>query len=414
MLSFESAYQLVLEQTPHPEPETVGLLAAVGHVLAEPLVADMDVPPFDRAVMDGFALRSADSRDGPFDLKIIGEVAAGSISPLSVAAGQAVQIMTGAAVPAGADAIEMIEVCDLKGQSVQMSRRLRAGERIAAKGSEVAQDQVVLEAGRLIGAAETALLAMFGKTQVAVYRRPSVAILATGDELVPPSTRPGPGQIRNSNSYALAAQLKLCGIEAELLGAASDRVEDLREKIAGGLQKDLLLLTGGVSAGKYDLVAGVLQALGVEIFFDRLAVKPGKPVTFGRKGTTLVFGLPGNPVSAYVSFETLVVPSIRKRAGFRLAGPFGVAGRLEASIRNPGDRALFAPARVWYEGGWRIAPIETRGSADIFRFSTADALVYLEKDVTSLDAGAEAVAYLLPDYLNRRAQTKDQGLRTKD
>lgn len=404
MLSFESAYQLVLEQTPNPETETVGLLAAVGHILAEPLVADMDVPPFDRAAMDGFALRSEDSRDGPFDLKIIGEVAAGTISPLSVAAGQAIQIMTGAAVPAGADAIEMIEACDLEGESVQLSRRLRAGERIAAKGSEVAQDQVVLEAGRLIGAAETALLAMFGRLQVTVYRKPSVAILATGDELVPPSTRPGPGQIRNSNSYALAAQLKLCGIEAELLGAASDRVQDLREKIAGGLQKDLLLLTGGVSAGKYDLVAGVLQALGVEIFFDRLAVKPGKPVTFGRKGTTLVFGLPGNPVSAYVSFETLVAPSIRKRAGFRFAGPYKVAGRLEASIRNSGDRALFAPARVWYEGGWRIAPIETRGSADIFRFSTADALVYLEKDVAWLDAGAEAVAYLLPDYLNRRAQ----------
>jgi len=408
MLSFESAYQLVLEQTPHPETEIVGLLAAVGHILAEPLVADMDVPPFDRAAMDGFALRSEDSRDGPFDLKIIGEVAAGTISPLSVAEGQAIQIMTGAAVPAGADAIEMIEACDLEGQSVKLSRRLRAGERIAAKGSEVAQDQVVLEAGRLIGAAETALLAMFGKTHVAVYRRPSVAILATGDELVPPSTRPGPGQIRNSNSYALAAQLKLCGIEAELLGAAYDRVQDLREKIAGGLQKDLLLLTGGVSVGKYDLVAGVLQTLGVEIFFDRLAVKPGKPVTFGRKGTTLVFGLPGNPVSAYVSFETLVAPSIRKRAGFRFAGPYRVAGRLEASIRNSGDRALFAPARVWYEGGWRIAPIETRGSADIFRFSKADALVYLEKGVTSLDAGAEAVAYLLPDYLSRVQVTSDQ------
>lgn len=410
MLSFESAYQIVLEQTPNPETETIGLLGVGGYILAEPLVADMDVPPFDRAVMDGFALRSEDSRDGPFELKVIGEVAAGSISSLSVAAGQAAQIMTGAAVPAGADAIEMIEECGLQGHSVRLSRRLRAGDRIAAQGSEVARDQIVLEAGRLIGAAETALLAMFGKTQVAVYRKPSVAILATGDELVPPSSRPGPGQIRNSNSYALAAQLKLCGIEAELLGTASDRVADLREKIAEGLQSDLLLLTGGVSAGKYDLVAGVLRALGVEIFFERLAVKPGKPVTFGRKAKTLVFGLPGNPVSAYVSFETLVAPSIRKRAGFRFAGPHRIAGRLEASIRNPGDRALFAPARVWYEDGWRIAPIDTRGSADIFRFSTADALLYLEKGVTSLDAGAEAVAHLLPDYLNRssgRQRTKD-------
>ena len=286
VLGFAEALDLVLRhaaQVRPPGSEQVALLASAGRVLAGEVLADRDQPPFDRATRDGFAVRAEDFTAGQ-RLGIAGQVRAGEAWVGELASGCAIEIMTGAPVPYGADAVAMLEYADQAGSEVWATagRSLQAGENIVRRASEARQGDILLASGAAIGAAEIALAASCGCVQLAVYRQPKVAIVATGDELVELDQTPQPHQIRNSNSYALAAMVQAAGGRAQRLPIARDTRDDLRDRIAEGCKSDLLLLSGGVSAGKYDLVEDVLAEFGAEFFFTGVKMQPGKPVVFGR------------------------------------------------------------------------------------------------------------------------------------
>ena len=279
---------------------------ALGRVLAGDVVADSDLPPFDRAQMDGYAVRAADTAGAPVRLRLVGEAAAGEGWRGQLGAGEAVRIMTGAPLPAGADSVQQVEVTrELEGGGVvEVERSTQPGQFFVTRGSEIRAGETVLRAGESVGAAGMAVLASFGYAEVEVYRRPRVAVLATGSELVAAAERPGADQIRDSNTYSLAAYAALAGAEVERLPLAGDEPELLRRLIEeAAARADVLILSGGVSMGRYDFTKAALDSLGAEIFFERVRLRPGKPTVFARlpdEGRTLVFGLPGNPVSVSV------------------------------------------------------------------------------------------------------------------
>ena len=308
-LTFEEARACVLREVPAAvagarNTEIVALADADGRVLAEVICADRDYPPFARAVRDGFAVRA---QDIPGELRVTGEVRAGETSSARVQPGEAVEIMTGAAVPQGADAVVMVEHTTREAELVKIGRSLKSGENISPRGEEASSGVVLLEPGRRLGYTDIAVLAMVGRTEVRVFRRPKVAILSTGDEIVEAGEKPGPVQIRNSNAASLAAQVRRAGGDPQILPIARDNDESTRTLVAQGLEADVLLLSGGVSAGKYDIVERVLADHGVQFFFDRVLIQPGQPVVFGSAvkdgARKFVFGLPGNPVSTMVTFE---------------------------------------------------------------------------------------------------------------
>lgn len=408
MLDVQEAQNIVLQHTPPGRAVTLPLESAPDHYLAVDVIADMDVPPFDRAAMDGYALRAEDVQATPAFLEVIGESPAGLVPTFTIGHGQAARIMTGAVVPAGADAVQMVE----KTEAGEAERRVRVlmpvgvGDNITRRGVEVRRGQKVLTAGRYLGAGEIAVLAMFGHVSVLVWQKPTVAVLATGDELVEPCENPKPGQIRNSNSYALAAQLRTVGLQATRLTVAKDTKADLRMRIVEGLAYDLLLLTGGVSMGKYDLVEEILAELGIAVFFDHVAIKPGKPVVFGRKGDGLIFGLPGNPVSSYVTFECLVRPALLKWMGGPTDALLMVTGELENRIKQKPGRMAFLPAwSVWDHGRWSVKVLPSKGSADIVAFSLANSLFVFPKDRTVYEPGDPVSVLLLDDFFRRRRAT---------
>jgi molybdopterin molybdotransferase len=337
--------------------ERVALLASAGRVLAGNVVTDRDQPPFDRSTRDGFAVGAAEWMAGS-RLRVVGQVRAGEVwTGGELGSGCAVEIMTGAAVPKGADAVAMVEHVEQGGGKVwaAVGRKLRAGENVVARGSEARQGEALLTAGTMVGAAEIALAAACGYVELDVYKRPVVAIVATGDELVEPEQRPAAHQIRNSNSYALAAMVEVAGGKARRMAIARDTREDLRERISEGRGCDLLLLSGGVSAGKYDLVEEVLAEFGAEFLFTGVRMQPGKPVVFGclprgselasqqvsgsakAGGWTHFFGLPGNPVSTQVTFHCFVAPMLRAMCGAGAAGLMFVQATLGEEVRaKPG------------------------------------------------------------------------------
>ena len=324
LIDFSIALEIVLREAATlrvPKAERVALLASRDRILAEPIIADRDHPPFDRATRDGFAVRAADWSAG-MKLRVIGQVRAGDAwADQGIGSGEAVEIMTGAPVPSGADAVAMVEHAEQSGDHVSAisGRTLRVGENIVPRSSEARAGDTLLQPGIAIGASEIALAAACGHAEFNVYQRPRVAILATGDELVEISESPAPHQIRNSNSYALAALVAAAGADPGRLRFARDNRDDLRERIAQGRTWDLLLLSGGVSAGKYDLVEEVLAEFGAEFFFTSVKMQPGKPVVFGRiphnGGWQSFFGLPGNPVSTEVTFHSFVAPFLRALCG---------------------------------------------------------------------------------------------------
>jgi molybdopterin molybdotransferase len=336
--------------------ETVPLNKAWGRVLAEEVKADRDYPPFHRATRDGFAVRSQDVALAGVVLTLAGEVRAGEHFPHTLQAGQCVQIMTGAPLPAGADAVTMIEHSSIQGDRVELERPLEPFENVVRQGSEAAQGRPILPPGRLLGTGEIGLLASVGKARVAVYHKPKVAILPTGDEIVPLEQQPEWFQIRNSNSAMLAAQVRAAGAVPQELPIGPDAIEALRSLVREGLQADLLLLSGGVSMGKYDFVEEVLADLGAEFYFQSVAIRPGKPLVFGRAQDTFFFGLPGNPVSSFVTFELFARPAIGALAGRTFERPGFLRALLEHPIRHKTDLTMFMPARV-----------ETRDSEPVVR-----------------------------------------------
>ena len=404
MVTVEKALEIVLAHTPTLPAEVALIDGALGRVLAEDVAADLDLPPFDRAAMDGYAVRAADASSSPVVLEVIGQVRAGQSSDRPLAPGQALQVMTGAPVPAGASAVIPVE----KTRSLDGGRRVELqvvaepGAHIARQGCEVRAGEVVLQAGVTLDPAAIGVLAAVGRGRVAVGRRPTVAVLSTGDELVDVWETPGRARIRNSNGYAVTAQARWAGAEVRSLGIVPDQADRIAEAVREGFRSDVLLVSGGVSAGAYDLVEEVLARFDTGLLFTRVAVKPGAPLVFGRRGDRLVFGLPGNPVSAQVTFELFVRPALLRLQGARVVTRPPVRVTLAEAVSNRSGRRAYAPARVRLEDGRLQAwPVTSQGSADLVAHARANAMVILEPDQTRAEAGASLEALLLGNFLER-------------
>jgi molybdopterin molybdotransferase len=380
MLAVSEAQAIVLHHARPLSPIDAPLTGdALGLVLAEDVASDLDMPPFDKALMDGYAVRAADLTHIGGSLAVIEEVTAGCTPKRIVGPGQATRIMTGAPMPDGADAVVMVERTRvLDDKQVRLEETARAGQNVLARGEEMRRGQTVLSAGAILRPQEFGVLASVGRTTIKVYPRPRVALLATGDELVEASQVPGPGQIRNSNGPMLAAQVLRAGGIPHALGIGRDRVDHLRGLIAEGLRAPILLLSGGVSAGKLDLVPGVLQELGVQPHFHSVKLKPGKPLLFGTVDGALVFGLPGNPVSSLVCFELFVRPAIRELAGHADPGPIELRALLTEDFPYRSDRPTYHPAWLEYrENGWSVRPVPWFGSPDLRGLTRANSFVIL-------------------------------------
>jgi molybdopterin molybdotransferase len=405
MISVEEALGILLSDLPARRVEQVPFQSALSRVLAEDLVATSDIPPFYRSAVDGYAVLAADVQNAPVELALIGESRAGGGMPGSMQSGDAMTIMTGAPVPDGADAVQMVELCRPldEGRKVSILKPVQARENIAPRGSEAKAGETILKTGHRVGPAEIAVMATFGYSQVKVYRKPRVAIFATGDELVEFNQSPRPDQIRNSNAYCLASQLRLMDLDAEYLGIVRDDKEELQRKMIEGLERDVLIITGGVSMGEYDFVHHVFQALGLEILFSKVAIKPGKPTVFARRGNNLVFGLPGNPISALITFECFVRPVLGRLCGMTSPELPRMKGELLADMKQSPGRTAFMPAWVsWKEDGWKVEPLLWKSSADIVGFTGANAAFIFPKHRDFLGKGEIVELMLLPDFFARQ------------
>jgi len=394
LLTFEEARHTVEREAAAARPgrlEFVPLPEALGRVLAKPVTADRDYPPFRRAMRDGYALRAADLAELPVFLEVVGEIKAGA-DPKDVAErlakGQAAAIMTGAPAPEGSDAVVMVEYTSLDGDRVKVTRAVQEGDNIVPVGSEAHARDVLLEPGSRMDFSALAVAASVGQENVWVYRRPVVGILATGDEIVEVDVRPGPHQIRNSNSYSLAAQVQEAGGEPRMLGIARDDSDHLQELIAEGLETDLLLLTGGVSMGKYDLVEPVLGEFAAEFFFTGAQIQPGKPIVFGRAKTKPFFGLPGNPVSTMVTFALFVRPMLEALAGQKALPLQFLHARLKSEIKTKTGLTRFLPGML--SGEFERAEVDLarwHGSGDVASTAKANCYVVVPPDRDRIAVG---------------------------
>jgi molybdopterin molybdotransferase len=404
MIPVEKALEIVLSRVEPLPAEEIDFTEAPGRLLREDVTADSDLPPFRRSAVDGYAVRASDTTPVGAKLKLVGSVPAGTYPDFRVGPGEAASIMTGAPVPEGADAVEMVEQSRESPDGVILLQRVASGENVAPQGAEVRRGEVVLKRGTRLDAAAVAVAATVGKTRLSVGRRPAVSVTATGDELVDPRKTPGPGQIRNSNGFSLVAQLRSIGIDARFLGVAQDSETSLRGFIEKGLEGDVLLLSGGVSMGRYDLVEKVLLELGVEILVDAVALKPGKPLVFGvADGGKLVFGLPGNPVSTMVTFELFVRMAIARLEGAGRPLRENLQARLLGGLSSRGPRRAYLPGwlRTGEEGDLVATPIPSKGSADIVAFSKGNALLIVPEGRDSLEVGDMVSVHPLDSYLHK-------------
>ena len=379
-LTFVDARETVLRTVRHgrsyPAVEEVPLAEAAGRVLASDAAADRDSPAVTRSVRDGYAVRSVDL---PGKLEMIGEVRAGERFAGVLAAGQAVEIMTGAPIPSGADAVVMIEHTRREGSRVVIDRAADAWQFINPRGCEAAEHEVLLHAGKRLDYTDIALLASVGRSRIGVYRRPVVAIVPTGDEIVEVHEIPEEFQVRNSNAWSLAAQVTRAGGTPEVLPVARDTVEHTRQIVAQGLEADLLLLSGGVSAGKYDVVEQVLAEFGAEFYFDRVLIQPGQPLVFGRARGKFFFGLPGNPSSTMVTFEVFARAALELLAGQEETALHLPLARLTCEFRHRLGLTRFLPARLSADAA-EVTPVNWHGSGDIPALTRANAYLVADPD----------------------------------
>jgi molybdopterin molybdotransferase len=402
VVTFEEARHIVerhARKISSPETEMIDLLGAAGRVLAESIVADRDFPPFPRATRDGFAVRACDIEHVPAKLQLVGEIKAGGANDsIIVNAGQTASIMTGAPLPTGADAVVMGEYTSHADNLVEINRSVKSGENFVARSAEAHRGETLLDGGTQLDHAAIAIAASVGKNRLRVFRKPRIAVLATGDEIVQVDQTPGPSQIRNSNTYSLAAQIQRAGGDAILLPIAPDEPKRLKALIEEGFKSDLLLLAGGVSMGKYDLVEQVLAELQAEFYFTGAQIQPGRPVVFGscQQGRTKVsdshrqyfFGLPGNPVSTMVTFELFVRPVIHALAGGKPQALIFLKARLKSEIRTKTGLKRFLPAVL--SGEFENTEIELaswQGSGDIAALARANCYLVIPPDREQIAAG---------------------------
>lgn len=402
MISVAKAIQIVKEQTHSLPPERISLTAARGRILAEDIIADSDLPPFDRSQMDGYALRAGDIRNPPAQLRIVGESAAGRGWHHELHAGEAVRIMTGAPVPAGADSVQQIELTrELEGGTlVEIQEPVENGRSIVKHGSEVKAGETVVHAGEQINAAMVAALASFGYAQVKVGKRPRVAVLATGSELVAVDQKPAQDQIRDSNNYSIGAYAEIAGATIERLPLAGDDTALLKGQIGEAAERsDVVVTSGGVSMGAYDFTKSALIELNAEIFFERVSLRPGKPIVFARlTNGTLVFGLPGNPVSVSVTFNLFARTALLATQGAKEPELREEWARLARSVKGSMDRESYLPARLGTdEEGHQLAePLKWGGSSDFVAFTQATALVIVPAGIKEIEEGSRVRVVRLP------------------
>ncbi|MFN0084381.1 MAG: gephyrin-like molybdotransferase Glp [Blastocatellia bacterium] len=390
MLRIEDALEVILGRTPLLPSEEVALAEAEGRVMREDAVSDLDLPPFDRARMDGYAVRSADAAAVPARLREVGAAAAGGSYAGVLGAGEAVRIMTGAPVPAGADAVQKIEVIrELGGGWIEIEEAVAPGQFITPRGVEARAGEVMVRAGDRVTPAVAAVLASFGAARARVSRRPRVAVISTGSELVEVHETPGPAQIRNSNTYSLAGYARAAGAEVTGAGIVRDDFDATREAIGAALaEADLVMLSGGVSMGDYDLVKPALEALGAEILVEKVAMHPGKPTVFARVGEKVVFGLPGNPVSVAVSFHLFARPALLKMQGAAEIHLPRMRAFVARAVKGAPPRRSHQPARlVIRDGRVEAEPLKWSGSSDLVAFMRADALIVVPEDRQALNEG---------------------------
>jgi molybdenum cofactor synthesis domain-containing protein len=380
MISISEAIKIIERETRTLPPESIDLSNAVRRVLAEDIVADSDLPPFDRSQMDGYAVKAADTLKSPVNLKIVGESAAGAGWHEKLKKGQAVRIMTGAPVPDGADAVQKIEVTRDEDNHVVIFEPAENGKFIIRRAAEIKKGSVVIPSGEIVTENMIAVLAAFGYSKVKAGGKPTAAILATGSEIVDVSQKPGRDQIRNSNSPMLRSFMQSCGAGAVTLPAAGDDVQGLKKQIAKGVERaDLLVITGGVSVGKYDFTKTALAELGAEVFFERVRLKPGKPTVFARLNDKLVFGLPGNPVSVAATFFLFVRMALLQMQGASRSGLKEGLAVLSAKVRGTKDRDSYLPAALSTDKKGRLIaePLRWHGSSDFVGFARAEAFIFV-------------------------------------
>jgi molybdopterin molybdotransferase len=410
VFTFENARGIVEEhasQIAPPSFETLDLQYAINRVLAEPITADRDIPPFPRSTRDGYAVRSTDLTNLPTELSLRGEIKAGATNSdlqSTLSPGEAFSIMTGAPVPSGADAVVMVEYTSLRGEQIEIQKGIAPGENIVAQGAEARSGNELLNPGTRLNETAIALAASVGKSRLKVFKRPRIAVLTTGDEIVEVDTQPGPTQIRNSNSYSLATQIHHAGGEPVLLPIAPDEPRRLRELIEEGLQSDLLLMTGGVSMGRYDLVEQVLTEMLAEFFFTGARIQPGRPVVFGRCGAgtpfgklragsargmpKYFFGLPGNPISTMVTFELFARPVVEALSGIPPQPLTFLHARVRSEIHvKPGLRRFLPGCLSGQYENSKVELIPWQGSGDIAARSRSNCLIVIPPDREHIAAG---------------------------
>jgi len=380
MISFSEALDTVLNAASTTEKAHCRLEDCLGRVLAEDIRSDMDMPPFNKSAVDGFAYRNGD-----LSPRIIETIPAGTVPQHLIGPGECARIMTGAMVPEGADKVIMVEFTGETDDDRIICNKEEIATNICYQGEDIRKGDLVLSAGTLIGPTQIAVLASVGATSPKVWVQPRVAVISTGDELVVPEQKPGPGMIRNSNSAQLIAQVNKIGIHSLDLGIARDTEEDLFKIIEEGLSKaDVILLTGGVSMGEFDYVPAVMQKAGIEILFKSIAIQPGRPTVFSRKGDKYVFGLPGNPVSSFVLFELLVKPFLYQLMGHNYHASMTCLPMGETYTRNKSERKSILPITI--RNGY-VYPVDYHGSAHIHSYINADGMVAIEIGSTQLKKG---------------------------
>jgi molybdopterin molybdotransferase len=396
-LSVSEAQRVVLEAVSAFGAEQAKLEQSLGRVLAEEVRTNRDQPPYDISAMDGYALRSADLGAIPATLEIIEDIKAGDMPTKTLASGQCARIMTGAPMPQGADAVIRVEDTEAKPDNrVQINQAAKPGNDIRRLGENMRNGEVVLTPGTAITPGVIGVLATVKRAQVQVYRRPRVAILSTGNELEGLDEPVDPNKIPNSNSYALMGQVQALGIEPVLLGIARDDPDELARYLKRGLEYDMLLVSGGTSVGVHDYVRPTIEALGAQMLFWRVSMKPGHPVAFGKVGEKIIFGLPGNPVSSMVCFEEFVVPALRRMMGHARTHRRTIEARMTHNVKHqPGRTEFIRVLLAQEEGGYAATSTGAQGSGMLLSMARADGLAVLPADSNGLAAGSTVTVQLL-------------------
>jgi molybdopterin molybdotransferase len=402
MKSVDEAVDIVLGEAETLPAMRVVIQGSKGYILSDPVYSDIDFPAFDRAMMDGYAVKASISGEDVV-LPVDGVIGAGEFRSEPVPEGHSVKIMTGAPLPPGTDAVIQVELTsETEDGKVKLYAGVDPGANIAKQGEEAEKGSVLLPAGTVADSAAVSVMAMAGKTMVRVYSIPQVGILPTGSELVRPSRQiPEPGQVRDSNTYGLSIQCLSWGGIPIRLGHPADDPNKLKKYIEKGLSYNILVISGGVSMGDFDLIPDVLTELGVEIIFHKVAQKPGKPLLFGKHETTYVFGMPGNPVAAYLGFELYAGPMIRRMAGeveYKTRWYKGIAA---GDFKVSSDRTQFKASKVyWDEGVWKAEPVPSRGSADILAVVGTNSFVRFDKGKYTVPAGNEVDFFFTRGHLH--------------